>query len=112
MKTRGKNILSFNDVQNLDDDINILVNRSFLYTTYAKYNAKKKYELLETILPYITTDNKEISTYDSEWKLLARYVKMPSKDAKKIFSDIKEKDLWPQTFRMTPENHHQKILKN
>lgn len=115
MKKRGYGILSFEQIKNLDEDINISVNRSFLDMTYAKYNAKRKYELTEIMLPYITDsseDNEQFPMDEIELTLSSRYIEMPTQDAKKIFCCLSKKDFWPNAFRVAPQQKNKINIKS
>lgn len=103
-KIANTGMLSFEDVDALDDDTYIKVNRSFIYSAIAMHNILKQKEAREALLPYITTsEDKNLSEYKRHLNTNTPYVAMLSQDAKKVFRGLPKDAFWSTSFRRMPK---------
>lgn len=93
-------ILTFEEINVMDDEEYIKVNRNFIYYTIARYQILNQPETFDIILPYmnIIPDDKK-SNYQMHLFYNAPYVAMTSQDVKKIFSQIPQDAFRKNTFR-------------
>lgn len=97
-------MLSFEDVQALDNDAYIKVNRSFIYFAIAMYGILKQKEVSDAVLPYITpSEDKNLSEYKRHLNANTPYVAMLSQDAKKVFGCLPKDAFWSTSFRKMPK---------
>lgn len=115
MKRRGYGLISFGEVQALDDGVNIKVNRSFLYFAIARYNIINNEDMFNTVLPYILPEqenSKGLSVYKRQLRECSRYIKMLSQDARIIFGEIPQNAFWKTAFMTMPKLRSKTFSKN